>query len=422
MMNPIRVFLLAVSILVPAMHYAQIVAQWRGPERSGIYPDTALQRVWPADGPALRWIAEGIGKGYSSAVSDGRMIFVTGMKDSTDYLSALTMEGKLVWQIPFGRSWHASFPDTRTTPTVVGDLIYVVSGAGEVACINAGNGSVKWRFNGVEKFGAAYGDWGVCESPLVAGNSVIYTPAGNITTMVALDRLTGNTIWQSECLNDTSAYVSPRLISYAGKEIIVTITATWFLGVDASNGRILWKFDYAGLLNEESLKVWPGAPRTNTNTPLYHDGHLYITGGYNHVGAMFRLDEEGTGVTLVWTDTTLDCHHGGVVRVGDHIYGSNWINNARGNWCCIDWKSGAKLYETTWNTKGSIISANGMLYCFEEKQGNLALVRATPEKFDLVSSFRMTAGKGPYWAHPVIHEGILYLRHGDVLAAYDLRR
>jgi len=421
-MNRYFFCLLALGLWSAGVVWSQGIPQWRGPDRSGVFPDTGLLKTWPAEGPALVWLAEGIGKGHSSAVSDGKHVYVTGMKDSTDYLSALTMDGKLIWQVPFGRSWFATFPDTRTTPTVVGDLIYVVSGAGEVACINAGNGSVKWRFNGVEKFGAAYGDWGVCESPLVAGDRVIYTPAGHQTTMVALDRMTGNTVWQSECLHDTSAYVSPRLIRYAGKDIIVTLTATWFLGVDAANGEILWKFDYAGLQNEESLKVWPGAPRTNTNTPLYDDGHLYITGGYDHAGAMFRLNDDARGVTLLWTDTTLDCHHHGVVKAGDYIYGSNWITNARGNWCCIEWKTGRTRYETPWQTKGAIIFADGMLYCYEEKQGNVGLVRATPEKFDLVSSFRMTAGKGPYWAHPTIHQGILYLRHGDALAAYDLRR
>jgi outer membrane protein assembly factor BamB len=191
--------------------------------------------------------------------------------------------------------------------------------------------------------------------------------------------------------------------------------------VDASDGKILWKYDYASLRPEKGLEIWPGAPFTNTITPLYHEGKIYITGGYEHVGAMFKLDDNGSAIHLLWIDSTLDCHHGGVVLVNGYIYGSNWISNASGNWCCIDWETGKTRYEEKWFTKGSIITADGMLYCYEEKNGNIGLVRATPEKFDLISRFRISEGRGPHWSHPVIGEGILYIRHGEVLMAFDLR-
>jgi outer membrane protein assembly factor BamB len=193
------------------------------------------------------------------------------------------------------------------------------------------------------------------------------------------------------------------------------------VGVDADNGKILWKFNYADLSPEEGLKIWPGAPRTNTITPLFKDGYLYITGGYNHVGTMFRLSDDAKEITQVWTDTTLDCHHGGVVEINGTIYGSNWFDNARGNWCSVDWQTGKFNYSEKWNTKGAIISADGMLYCFDEKNGNVGLVKADPLKFEVASSFKVTAGKGPYWAHPTIHDGILYIRHGDAVIAYNIR-
>lgn len=171
---------------------------------------------------------------------------------------------------------------------------------------------------------------------------------------------------------------------------------------------------------EKGLHIWPGAPRTNTITPLFDDGMIYITGGYDHAGVMFRLSENGDTITRVWIDTVLDCHHGGVVKVGNYIYGSNWIDNSRGKWCCLEWTTGKLMYESEWFTKGAIIAAGNMLFCLDEKKGNMGMVRATPEKFDVVSSFRVPMGRGPFWAHPVIHNGKLLLRHGDALMIYDI--
>jgi outer membrane protein assembly factor BamB len=102
--------------------------------------------------------------------------------------------------------------------------------------------------------------------------------------------------------------------------------------------------------------------------------------------------------------------------------GSNWINNAKGNWCCINWKTGQANFETEWETKGSIIANDGMLYCYDEKKGNLALVKANPEKFEIISSYKIPYGRGPYWSHPVIKDGIIYVRHGNALMAYDLKK
>jgi outer membrane protein assembly factor BamB len=401
---------------------AQVPAQWRGPERDGVYPGTGLLSAWPADGPPLSWSVAGLGTGYSSAVSDGKSVYVTGMKDDQDVLTALTPEGKVKWQVPFGPSWNKSFPDTRCTPTVDGDRIYVVSGLGTIACISTADGKILWSFDGLTKFSGACGEWGVCESLLVTGGKVIYTPAGPKTTMVAIDKMTGSTAWESETLNDTSAYVSPRVIARGGKEIIVTIINKYLMGTELNTGKILWTFDYSALSPEKSLLVWPGAPKTNTITPLFSDGMLYITGGYNHVGAMFKLADDASSIAMVWSDTVLDCHHGGVVKHGDYIYGANWINNGMGNWCCIDWKSGKKMYEEKWYNKGAIIEAGGLLYCLDEKGGNLGLVRPTPEKFDLVSSFKITLGKGAFWSHPSVYDGMLYVRHGDVLMVYDIRQ
>jgi len=161
---------------------------------------------------------------------------------------------------------------------------------------------------------------------------------------------------------------------------------------------------------------WRGEERDGE----YRDGKVYITAGYNHPGAMFRISGKADAVTMVWKDTVLDCHYGGVVLVGECIYGSNWIDNSRGNWCCLDWNTGKVNYVQNWNTKGSIITAGVMLYCFEEKNGNMGLVKATPEKFEPVSSFKTPMGKGPCWAHPSIQGHYLFIRHGEVVMAYNI--
>lgn len=414
-------FLLAALWLPALAAGAQEPLQWRGPARDGHYPGTGLLKTWPDNGPALAWSCTGIGKGYSTAVSDGITTWVTGMKDTLDYLSAIGAGGKLLWQVPVGPSWNGTFPDTRCTPTVKDGSVYVISGRGTIGAFSAMDGTKQWSFDAAERFGAEPGEWGVCESLLLSGDKVIYTPAGKKTTLVALDRKTGETVWQSPSLSDTGAYVSPRLITHNGKEVIVTLTATYLLGVDPADGRILWKFDYASFQPEESLKVWPGAPKTNTVTPLYQDGNLYITGGYDHPGVNLRLSGDGSSVEVAWSDTALDCHHGGVVLLDGCIYGSNWLDNSRGNWCCIDWKTGKMNYQHKWFTKGSVITADNMLYIFEEKNGNVGLVRPDPNGFTLAGTFRLPEGKGPCWAHPSIYNGILYIRRGDALMAYDIR-
>jgi len=416
--------ILIIALLIFSIHlFSQSVSipQWRGPERDGIYPETGLLQSWPDGGPPLLWSVDGIGKGYSSAVSDGKTIYVTGMNENTDVLFAIDNTGKIIWQKEFGPSWTGSFPETRCTPTVVDGRVYVISGKGNMACFDANDGSTTWSFDAYSKFEGVCGDWGVCESLLISGDRIFYSPGGKKTTMVAIDKNNGETIWMSESLDDMSAYVSPRMIRYGNRDIVVNVMNDNLIGVDAENGTILWKYNYGALFPEEGLKVWPGAPHTNTITPLFKDGRLYITGGYNHVGAMFSLSDDASSISLAWTDTTLDCHHGGVVLVDGNIYGSNWFDNSRGNWCCIGWENGKPHWEHKWFTKGSIIYADGMLYCFEEKNGNLGLVRPDPGKFEMVSSFKIEQGKGPYWSHPAIADGVLYVRHGDILLAYDIK-
>jgi outer membrane protein assembly factor BamB len=398
--------------------FTQDVTQFRGANRDGVFQETNLLKEWPEEGPELVWSTDSLGKGYSSPVIGNNKIYVTGLKDTIDYLSALDLDGNPLWTIECGRAWNRSFPDTRSTPTLDGDRVYAISGLGIILCANATTGETIWTRNGFEDFEAQAGDWGVAESPLIVDDVVIYTPCGFNAGMVALNKFTGETVWESEPIKDTTAYVSPILVNYAGKKMIVNVASKNIVGVDAANGDIMWTYYYYDL----HTPLWhPRAPIINCNMAYFEDGQIYFTSGYNHVGGKLQLNEDGTGVELLWSDSTLDVHHGHYVKLDNFIYGSNWISNKEGDWCCINWETGETMYVEPWNTKGAIIYADKHLYCLDEHRGNLALVEPSPEKFNIKSSFRITQGKGPYWAHPVIENGVLYVRHGEVLMAYDVK-
>lgn len=387
--------------------------QWRGPERNGFSKETGLLKEWPEGGPKLLWSATVIGSGFSSPSIANGVLYITGMVDNIEILSAFDLKGNLKWKKKYGKAYSQSNPEARTTPTVCKDSIYVISGTGEVVCFDAKSSDIKWSVTAFDKFGGKYGSWGVAESPLVVDNKVIYTPCGEMTTVVALDARTGETVWATESIHDQSAYVSPILVERGGKKLIVGVTGDYIIGVDAGSGEMEWKFHYKEI-SEKAREI-------NAVTPIYHDGYIYVTSGYDHGGAMLKLSEDGTDVSLAWVDTTLDTHHGGVVLLDGYIYGSNWINNREGNWVGLEWSSGKVMYEKKWHNKGSIIFADGMLYCYEEKTGTLGLVKASPKDLTVVSSFQIAQGKGPHWAHPVISDGRLYVRHGDALMVYDIQ-
>lgn len=395
---------------------------WRGPQNNGLYPDTGLLDTWPEEGPALVFEVEDAGKGYSSAQVVGDRIYLTGMNDQEDQeiLSCYTLDGKKLYETPYGRPWRGSYPETRTTATFSDGRVYVISGMGEVVCMNAEDGAIVWKVDGGEKYGRKTGNWGTSESPLVYDDKVVYTPCGDQTTIVALNKLTGEEVWKSRGLGDKSGYVSPILIEYKGKRQIVGSTALHAFGVNPDTGEIEWTFDNWGPKFYGNSSRWDNiAP----NSALYRDGKIFFCHGYDINGFQLQLADDLKSVSLTWRTEVLDTHHGGYVLVGDYIYGSNWINNNAGNWCCLDWNTGEVKYETAWEGKGkgSIIAADGKLICYDERRGTVGLVNATPEKFDVVSEFRITKGSGPYWAHPALADGVLYLRHAGAFYAYKIK-
>lgn len=400
----------------------QKISEWREEDRSGVSTETGLLKTWPVEGPELIWSNSDLPKGHSSMTFGNNLIYLTGTEGKKDVLVAVDTYGKIKWKVPYGRSWKGSTPESRCTPTVEGNRVYVSSGLGDLACIDGVSGQIIWSEKASETYKGTYGGWGIAESILIDGQKIYFTPGGPETMTIALDKTNGNLIWKTRSLNDGPAYVSPILIDYAGKKLIVNVSLHNIFCIDASDGNILWSINhFEALDSKKSASVWSDAPAIKCVSPLYHDGKIYVTGGYDHGSIMLGLNEDGTNASVIWTDSVLDVHHGGVVLVNGFIYGANWLSNTDGNWCCLDWNTGKKMYEEHWNNKGSIISADSMLYAFDEKSGNLGLLRATPEKFDLVSSFRIKPGSGPYWSHPAINNGNIYLRHGQYLAVYSIK-
>jgi len=396
----------------------QQISEWREENRTGVSLEIGLIKSWPDEGPSLIWSNTALPKGHSSVTFGNNTIYLTGNDDENDILIALDAGGKIKWQTSYGRVWKASHPESRCTPTVEGSRVYVSSGNGDIACIDGISGAIIWQAKSSEDNKGTFGPWGIAESLIIDGDKLYFTTGGPETTTIALNKNTGEAIWKTESLSDPASYNSPVMIEYPGLKLLVNITPRYVYGVDVSTGTILWKLHHPEALGKKDLS---DDGQIMCVTPLFHNDKLYITGGYDHGAVMIDLSEQGSKASVAWTDKVLDVHHGGVVLVDGYIYGSNWLNNGNGNWCCIEWNTGKKMYEEHWKCKGSIISADGMLYVYDEKSGFAGLVRPNPEKFDLVSSFKVKSGSGPHWAHPVIHNGVLYLRHGEALMAYDIK-
>ncbi|HLN73392.1 MAG TPA: PQQ-binding-like beta-propeller repeat protein [Prolixibacteraceae bacterium] len=401
-------------ILLSVLAIAQ-PAQFRGPHRDGKFDETGLLKKWPDAGPQLLLKVEGIGKGFSSIVATDQYMFATGMIDTLDYLSCITPDGKLKWKVPYGRSWVKSFPDTRGSATVEGDRVYVISGTGQLSCLNVADGTTRWKVNVDKDYESEWHIWGVAESPLIVDDKVICSPGGNKTSIVAFDKMTGKPVWQSASVGGPRCYVSPTIFEYKQFRYILAATGTHLIALEPATGKVAWTFKYwdAAKWDQPGL-IW-------ANTPVIKGRDIFISKGYDYRNVMLEMSEDGKSVSEKWSNLVLDNHHHGLIELDGNIYGSNWENNSKGKWVCMDWQTGAVKYENDWNTKGAMVFADGMLYVMEEKSGTVGLVNPNPAKFEVVSSFKLNGGSGPFWSHPFIANGKLYLRHGDVLFVYNIK-
>jgi hypothetical protein len=416
-MNPTYLKLIVTLFLsVSSMNlvYSQLY-EWRGPGRTGIYNETGLLKIWPQGGPMLLWEAQGMGDGYSSPTVTDDAVYVTGRKDSSDVLIALTPDGKKKWETVYGKAWMTNHTGSRCTPTYYNGNLFLVSGSGDIVCVGK-DGKIKWSKNHYKLYDSKPLMFGISESPLVVDNMVIASPGGKKASMVAFNTDNGKVIWEAEPMNQDPQYVNPKLVEFAGKKMIVNVMGKNIFAVNARDGKILWKVDYAGV---------NGAPenayKNHAITPIFRDGCILIANGYNWVALKLKLSGDGNSVATIWENRNFDPQLGGIVLLGDNIYGNNHMSKPVDSWVCVDWNTGKTLWTSKWYSKGSLISADGMLYLYEEKSGHVALVKPDAAKLDIISEFKITKGDGPFWAHPVISNGKLFIRHGDFLMVYLIK-
>jgi outer membrane protein assembly factor BamB len=405
-------FLFLLSIMVPEFNFPteDQISQWRGPNRDGIYYESNLLKQWPDGGPDMLWSFEGLGDGHGNVGIGKDRLFVCGMIDSIGYLFSFDLNGKLLWKIAYGPEWTQNYTGARSTPTVVDDLVYFESGHGVVYCFDGNSGALVWNVDLLDKFNAENIRWGMAESLLVDGDRIICTPGGKEHNVVALNRFNGETIWTSKGNGQQAAYCSPILIKHNGTRLIITMTAASIIGIDADTGESYWAVEQRQRHN------------IHANTPIYHNGQVLCSSsshnGVHDGTVLLQLSADGKNASVVWRNTDVTNLMGGMILIDGYVYGSKYRSS---EWYCLDWDTGEIVHSSRPFRNGVVIYADGLFYCYSEG-GELALVDADPENFDVINQFEVPLGTNQHWAHPVIENGQLYVRHGDALMVYNIRR
>ena len=392
------------SVRANSNNSGETIIQWRGTDRTGIFHETSLMTSWNENEPQLLWHFDGLEDGHSSpAIANGK-IFVKGMTNGRGFLFSFDLNGNLLNRVEYGAEWSRNYDGTRGTITPSGNNLYFISGFGVLYCFDQ-HLNLIWSRDLLNEFNASNIRWGITESPLIIGDKVIATPGGRQHNVVALNKHTGELIWSSSGMGDSSAYCSPIFIDSQEVPLIVTMTANHVIGLNAETGALLWSYPHSNR--------WSVHP----NTPIYNNGMILATSGYGHGSQMLRLTNGGRGIEEVWTLRLLDNQMGGVVRVGNYIFGSGHSNRF---WFCINWYTGEIMWQERGLANGVIIANYNMLYIYTDR-GDMVLARATPERFDIVGRFSITLGTDQHWAHPILYNGMLIVRRGDTLMAFDVR-
>jgi outer membrane protein assembly factor BamB len=383
--------------------------QFRGPNRDDVSKEASLLRAWPENGPPLSWHIKGLGSGYSSVSVVGDRIYTLGNSNNVSKVVALARDdGKAIWSAEVGSSGG----NLGCTPTVDGDRVYALGQEGDLVCLQTSDGKRVWHRNLLKDFDGSMGGWHYCESPLVDGDHLIVTPGGKDATMVALDKKTGETVWKCAIPleHPQAGYSSIVIAEVGGVKQYVQLLDGGVAGV-STDGKPLWKYEKLG-------------PNTaNIPTPIVLDDQILAVAGYGKGGALLKLTASGKDVNVeeIYFKRELTNKHGGVLVVGDYVYGDT---DDQGKPFCAEVKTGKVMWKRKGNDgngrgSASVTCADGRLY-FHYDNGVVALVEASPDGYKETGTFKVETD-GPAWAHPVVVGGRLYLREGDSLYCYDVR-
>lgn len=380
--------------------------QWRGPDRNGVSKETGLAQKWPPGGPPVVWSASGLGAGYGTVVVKGARAFVQGLRGRQTMVHSLNLaDGKYLWSKNLGSGGNndrGSGP--RSTPTLDGDRMYVLTESGDLWCLRE-DGTEVWHRNILRDFSGSNINWLLSESPLVDGDRVIVTPGGRNAGMVALDKMTGKTIWTAKELSDDAGYSSAVVVDVQGVRAYTTFTASAAVGVRATDGKVMWRYPTAA------------NGTANITTPVVHQNQVFYTSDYGTGGGLVTLRAQNGELTAQEAYFTRDMqnHHGGVVLVGGTLYGFNNTILA-----ALDFATGKLLWRDRSVGKGSVTYADGRLYMLSENNV-VGLAEVTPKGYGEMGRFEIADQGLPSWSHPVISGGRLYLRNQNTLTAYDIR-
>src|SRR5262245_30625815 len=381
--------------------------QWRGPERTGISSDTGLLKQWPASGPTQVWSISSLGEGFGSIAVKGDRIYVQGTTSSASAVFCLNRaDGKTVWTASLGPKLNEGMGNgPRSTPTVDEDRVYVLTENGDLACLRARDGSRVWSKNILREYGGENPGWHISESPLIDGNQLVVTPGGRGAGMVALDKMTGKTIWTTKDLSDQAAYSSSIVADIGGVRTYMNFTSRSAVGVRATDGKLMWRNDRA--VNSTA----------NCTTPVFADNKVFFTSDYGTGGTLLGLSAQNGEVKAqeIYFTRDMKNHHGGIVLVNGFLYGFN-----SSILTCLEFATGKVMWQNRSVGKGSLAYADGMLYLLGEKH-TVGLAEATPNGYFEKGRFRIPPQSDNSWAHPVIAGGNLYIRDQGLLTCYDVR-
>ena len=352
------------------------------------------------------WTANGLGEGYGSMAVAGDRVFVQGARGSSSFVIALNRaDGKEIWSKALGSaSTNDKGSGPRSTPTVDGDRLYVLTENGDLACLKT-DGTVVWQRNILKDFRGAQIRWLISESPLVDGPHVVVTPGGPGAGIVKLDKMTGQTVWAAKELSDEAGYSSIIAADVQGVRTYMTFTATAGVGVRASDGKVMFRYPRA-------------ANRTaNIATPVFSNNKVFFASGYGTGGGLLDLTAQNGEVTAKEVYFTLDMknHHGGMVLVDGYLYG---FNDSILN--CLEFATGKVMWRDRSVGKGSVTFVDGHLY-LQSETNIVGLAEATPTGYKEKGRFEIPDKGLPSWAHPVVTDGRLYVRNQDTLLVYNVR-
>jgi outer membrane protein assembly factor BamB len=383
--------------------------QFHGPRRDNLSLETGLLRQWPVQGPKLLWTAQGMGQGFACAVISQGCIYTSGNIGNDTVITCLTLDGCTKWTHRNGPAWKQASPGTRATPTIDQGRLFHENAVGDIVCLDAQTGRPIWSRNILKEFNGRNIEWGLSESLLIDGDHVICTPGGEKAGVVALDKSTGKTVWICPNTGDKPGYASPIAFEYQGLRQIVLFMAKSVVGIHAETGKLLWQVKHETPFDE------------NINRPVFYKGLVIVASRTSGARAL-RVSVEGQGASVkqVWESDLLEPQHGGMLLLDDHLYAA-CRQSSLGPWVCLEAVSGRCVYAEKGIGTGSLTYADGHIYALSQK-GVMALIQARPTRFDIVSQFKLPSqGRGPFWAHPVVAHGRLYIRHDDFLYCYDIR-